>query len=95
MRKYELFVIIRADLNAEAMDSQLEAITGWVETNGGNVVSIDRWGQRRMTYPIKKQRDGYYVLFNVELPPSAPPEIERNIRISEDLLRHLIVRVED
>jgi small subunit ribosomal protein S6 len=92
VRKYELAVIIRADLSDEETTAQIETIQGWIESNGGSVLEIDRWGRRRLAYPIRKQQDGYYTLFKIELPPNAPTEIERNMHISESLLRYLITR---
>jgi small subunit ribosomal protein S6 len=92
VRKYELAVIIRADLSDEETTAQIETIQGWIESNGGSVLEIDRWGRRRLAYPIRKQQDGYYTLIKIELPPNAPTEIERNMHISESLLRYLITR---
>ena len=59
------------------------------------VVKIDNWGRRKFAYPIDKLRDGNYILFDVELEPTAIVELERNLRLSEDVLRYLLVRLED
>jgi small subunit ribosomal protein S6 len=95
VRTYELMVVIQADLSDEDLNARIETIGDWVEANGGKVVGTERWGHRRLAYPIHKQRDGYYVLFRVEMPPTAPAEVERNLQIAEDVLRYLIVREDE
>jgi small subunit ribosomal protein S6 len=92
MRLYELAVVIRADISDEDQATQLATIQGWVEAAGGKVLQVDRWGRRRLAYPIAKQRDGYYTIMKAELPPKAPAELERNLRIAENVLRYLITR---
>ncbi len=95
MRTYEVGVILRADLSDEEISSHLETIQGWIEANGGKVVDVNHWGRRRLAYPIEKQRDGYYLFLKTEMPPDAPAELERNLRISETILRYLIVREDE
>lgn len=95
MRKYEMTLIVRADLSDSELDAQLETIQGWIEAVEGRIERADHWGRRRLAYPIAKQRDGYYVLYEIELPPDAPAEIERGLRISENILRYLIVREDE
>jgi small subunit ribosomal protein S6 len=92
MRLYELAVVTRADLSDEDQATQLATIQGWIETAGGKVLQVDRWGRRRLAYPIAKQRDGYYAIMKAELPPNAPADLERNLRIAENVLRYLITR---
>lgn len=92
MRKYEMTLVLRADLSDSDLTIQLETIQGWIEANGGKIAHVDHWGLRRLAYPIAKQRDGYYVLFEVELPPNAPTGIEQDLRIAENVLRYLIIR---
>jgi len=94
MRQYEMMAVVRADLSDTDMSAQLDSIKGWIESAGGSVVETNHWGRRRMAYPIEKQRDGFYALYTLELPADAPAEIERNMRLSENLLRFLIVRDE-
>ena len=94
MNTYELVTILRADLSDEDSSAQIEALQGWIESNGGNILSVDRWGRRRLAYPIEKQKDGFYILFKADLPSTAPVEIERQMGISENILRYLIIRGE-
>ena len=91
MRTYEMAVVLRTDLSDEDRTSQLETIQGWVQANGGNVAKVDLWGRRRLAYEINNQRDGYYTLMTVGLPPQAPREIERNLGLNENVLRYLII----
>jgi small subunit ribosomal protein S6 len=95
VREYELTVIIHPDVAGEGITSVVEKIGGWIGANDGKVVRVDDWGPRRLQYPIKKQREGNYLLFLIELPGAAVPELERNLGLSEDILRHLIVRADE
>lgn len=92
MRDYEMMVILRADLGEADQSGMFDTISGWVEANDGEVASVDHWGRRRMAYEIEGQRDGYYLLYQLNLPPQAPAELERSLRINENVLRHLIIR---
>jgi small subunit ribosomal protein S6 len=94
MRPYELVVVIRADLSQEDLTAQLDQIEGWINTNGGQIVEAKHWGMRRLAYPIRNQRDGYYVLYTINMPPAAPIELERSLRLNENVLRFLIARQE-
>ena len=93
-REYEVAVIIQPDLTDDDMAAQIELIKGWIENQNGTVVSIDQPGRKRMTYEIKGQRDGYYIYFQTQLPPEAPAALEPNLRISEPILRYVIVRAD-
>lgn len=95
MRDYEMMVILRADLSEADQSGMFDTIGGWVEASQGEVASIDHWGRRRMAYEIDGQRDGYYVLYQLNLPPQAPAELERDLRLNENILRHLITRKDD
>jgi len=95
MRPYEVGVILRADISNDALSSLMETVQGWIESNEGVVNQIENWGRRRLAYPIKKQRDGYYVFYKANIAPSGTAEIERNLRLSEDVLRFLVIREEE
>ncbi len=94
MHTYELVTIFRVDLSSDDMVALTETLTGWIEASGGKILETHQWGRRRLAYQINKQRDGYYILFKVELSSGAPVEIERNMQISEQILRYMITRVE-
>ena len=94
MRQYELIIIVHPD-EAEEEDSLVETIGDWVKGLNGEVSSVDRWGRRRLAYPIQHQREGLYVLFNLALVPETIVELERNLRLAEPVIRHLIVRADE
>ena len=95
MRPYEIVVVVRADLSEADMATQIETIKGWVTAKEGSITQVDHWGRRRLAYPVARQRDGYYVLIKAELPATAPKEIERSLRIAENILRFLVIREGD
>jgi len=92
VREYELVFIVHPDV--EEVDPLLEKVTQFITSGGGQVVKTERWGKRRLAYPIRKQKEGYYVLMQIQLQPEAVRELERNLRLTEGILRHLVVRVE-
>jgi len=90
---YELTFIIRNDPNEDVINNAVGQVQAWVEADTlGQVTKIDRWGRRKLAYEIDKQRDGYYVLMNAEIDPKNLPELERNLKLSPDILRYLLVR---
>jgi small subunit ribosomal protein S6 len=95
VREYELTVIIHPDVAGEGITSVVEKIGGWIGANNGTVVRVDDWGHRRLQYPIQKQREGNYIFFLIELPGAAVSELERNLGLSEEILRYLIVRADE
>ncbi|MBI5838520.1 MAG: 30S ribosomal protein S6 [Chloroflexi bacterium] len=90
MRKYELVCIIQPDLDETAFNGVLDKVKGWVSESGGSVDKVDVWGRRRMAYIIHKQKEGQYVLLNITINPGASPELERNLRFQETILRHML-----
>jgi small subunit ribosomal protein S6 len=93
MRNYELVCIIQPELDETAFKGAVERVQGWVAETGGTVDKVDVWGRRRLAYPIRKQREGQYVLLNLTLEPKAAGELERNIRFLEPVMRHMLVAV--
>ena len=93
MRTYELICIVQPDLDESAFNGVLDRVKGWVADSGGSIDKVDLWGRRRLAFPIRKQREGQYVLFNVSLNPAATAELERNIRFQETVLRHMLTLV--
>jgi small subunit ribosomal protein S6 len=96
MRAYELMVIVSGSLDENAAHSWLKQITASVKSVGGQIHgNPEWWGRRRLAYPIKKQEDGYYAVFNVLAPGGALDEVERGFRISDQVLRHKLLRLPD
>ena len=96
MRPYELMVIVSGALDENAAHSWVSSVTKSVTAVGGTVHGTpDWWGRRRLAYPIKKQSDGYYAVFNLVAPSGAMDEVERTLRLSDDVLRHKLLRLPD
>lgn len=89
MRNYEIAYIADPELDDEALVELEEKVKGWIEAAGGKLGKIDRWGKRRLAYPIKKKTDGHYVFIHADMPAEAPTAIERDLRLSEQILRFM------
>lgn len=92
MSAYELMYIVRPELDEEAVQQAIDRVNQLVETNGGQVRRVTPWGKRRLAYTIKDQREGHYVVADVELERSRVQEVERVLKISDTVFRHLLVR---
>lgn len=92
-RDYELVIIIAPEATEERLEARLNSISQYVTGHGGTIASMDKWGKRRLAYPIKKFVEGNYVIFKLMLPPGASRELENNLRIYEDVLRYLMMKV--
>jgi small subunit ribosomal protein S6 len=92
---YENVFIARQDISPAQAEALADTFTGIVKERGGDVTKREYWGLRSLTYRIKKNRKGHYILLNVDAPPAAIHEMERNMRLNEDVLRFLTVRVEE
>ena len=90
MRDYELTIIAHPSLEETALKDIVDRIQGWITAAGGIIVKVDVWGKRRLATPIRKQRDGQYVLLNVTLPNKATADLERNLRFLEPVMRHML-----
>jgi small subunit ribosomal protein S6 len=94
MPYYENVFITRQDASAAQVEQLAEAFAGIITANGGTVTKKEFWGLRNLSYKINKNRKGHYTLLNIDAPAPAVQEMERNMRINEDVLRYLTVRVE-
>lgn len=95
MRKYETMFILNIGLSKEQLPEKVERFTSVMTSNGGQVDKFSEWGKRRLAYEVNKQREGYYFLVNFTAEPTVVKELERIFRISEDVVRYLIVRLDD
>ena len=93
MRNYELVCIVQPDLDETAFKGAIERVQGWITESGGSVDKVDVWGRRRLAFPIRKQRDGQYVLMNVSLDPKSTSGLERYIRYLETVLLHMLTAI--
>ena len=95
MRKYELPIVIPSDVADDAVNGVVQTVQGWIEAELGTVSEINVWGRRHLAYPIAEYREGTYVLVRMEIPQAGLPELDRNLKLSQQVLRYLIVRMED
>lgn len=95
MNKYEALYIINAKLDEEAIKSTVEKFSALVADNGGVVDSVDEWGKRKLAYDIDYMSEGYYVLMKFTANSDFPLELERNFKISDNILRYLVTRIDD
>ena len=92
---YESVYIARPDISAAQVEALTQRLTEIIETSGGRVTKNEYWGLKNLSYRIKKNRKGHYSLLNIDAPSEAVGEYERNMRLSEDVLRYLTVRVDE
>lgn len=95
MRNYEVIVVYDPALSEEAVEGEIERLKGLIGKEGGQVQDLQKWGKKRLAYEMKKKREGVYVLCRFTAAPTALRELERNLKISEPVLRYLSVRVEE
>ncbi len=91
---YEHVFVARQDISPQQVETLTADLTKVIEANGGQVKKTETWGLRNLAYKINKNRKGHYVLLNIDAPASLVTELERNVRLNEDIIRHLTVRVE-
>lgn len=94
MRKYETLFVLRTNIEEAARTALIEKFTGIIN-NDGEVTKVDEWGTRKLAYEIKKVNEGYYVLVDFKANIELPRELERNFRISDDVLRYVVINKED
>lgn len=95
MSLYESVIIVRQDVTATQVDALADSFNEIISTNGGSIERREYWGLRTLAYRIKKNRKGHYVFLNIDSPPDAVQEMERNMRLNEDILRFLTVRIDE
>ncbi len=94
LRDYELVLVISPEVAEEEFEATIDKVSRFITENGGTISNIDRWGKRRLAYPIIRFVEGSYVLARFTLGPAFGKELEANLRISEDILRHLLIRLD-
>src|SRR5215813_11939762 len=95
MLLYENVFIARQDISGTQVDALADTLTQLLTDNGGEVRKREYWGLRNLTYRMRKNRKGHYVLLNLSAPPAAVTELERTMRINEDVIRYLTIRVDE
>jgi small subunit ribosomal protein S6 len=94
MNQYELIYIIQPELDSDETKAVDERVNQAIASQNGQITSTEVWGQRKLAYPIKRFFEGYYILHNVQMPPSGVTEVERVLRLNEDVIRFLVVRTD-
>ena len=86
-------MVISPEVADEGIPAVVEKVSQFITVRGGNVTEVNQWGRRRLAYPIKHFTEGNYVLTRIKLEATATAELEAGLRISEDILRHLLVKI--
>jgi small subunit ribosomal protein S6 len=86
--------IIAAALEDDKKEAMIETVKGII-SNGGEVLKTDVWGMRKLAYPIEKKNEGYYVVIEFDAPADLPKELDRRLRISDNIIRHMIVNKDE
>lgn len=94
MKEYELTVLIHPDLESD-LEAPLEKVRTLIKNNGGEVVSEDNWGKKKLAYKIKGQDFAVYVAMDVKLPAEAPIKISNTLNITDDVIRYLLVKIDE
>ncbi|MBI4300816.1 MAG: 30S ribosomal protein S6 [Chloroflexi bacterium] len=94
MRDYELVFIISPEVAEENVPAIVEKVQQFIAGRGGEVTGVNHWGRRKLAYPIRRFTEGNYVLNLIKMDPKLTAELEANLLTSEDILRHLLVRVD-
>ncbi|SHH30915.1 30S ribosomal protein S6 [Tepidibacter thalassicus] len=95
MKKYELIYVLKPNVEEEVKEKVQNKVKEMVESVNGQVENVDVWGNKKLAYPIQKFTEGYYVLVNFTANTELPKEIDRNLRINENVIRHMIVNIEE
>ena len=96
MNRYEMIYIIDTGLEEAARKELIEKVSALISANGGEIEKVDEtWGKRRLAYAIDYKTEGWYVLVNFKGPAELPRELERNLQINENVLRYLVVKLEE
>ena len=94
MYNYETLFVLKPELEEETIKADVAKFSDIITNGGGEVVSVDEWGKRKLAYPILDRTEGYYVLTTFKAGGELPSELERNFRITEDVMRYLVKRTD-
>ena len=94
MNNYELLFIIKSTLEEDKKEAVSETVKGIIET-AGEVGKVDVWGMKKLAYPIQKMNEGYYVVVEFTAKPELPKELDRRLKISDNVIRHMIINKDE
>ena len=95
MRDYELVVIISPDVPEEEVPTTIDKLSQFITGRGGEIADVNRWGRRKLAYPIRRYTEGDYVLTQFKLDPTQVADLEASLELAEEVIRHLVVRIEE
>ena len=93
LRDYELVVIISPEVAEENLDTTIDSVSQFITAKGGIISNVERWGRRKLAYPIEHFLEGSYVLTRFKLKPALGRELEVNLQMSEEVVRHLLIKL--
>jgi len=92
---YELMYIVKPELDDQAVQQEIEKVGQLIQTNGGQLKKVTPWGKRRLAYTVKDNREGHYVVAEFDLDQAKVQEVDRVLKISDTVFRHLLVRQDE
>ncbi|MBI2955662.1 MAG: 30S ribosomal protein S6 [Chloroflexi bacterium] len=95
MRDYELVFIVNPQIVEEDLEGVIKKVSQLISNSGGEVTEVNPWGRRRLAYPINRFREGTYVTTKLRLNPASASELERNLKLTEEVIRYLLVKIGD
>ncbi|MCI5510803.1 MAG: 30S ribosomal protein S6 [Oliverpabstia sp.] len=94
MSKYELALVVNAKIEDDAREAVVEKAKNYVTRYGGTITEVEEWGKKRLAYEVQKMREGFYYFIQFEADATCPAEVERHVRIMDNVLRYLVVKKE-
>lgn len=94
MNKYELALVVNAKIEDEAREAVVEKAKNYVTRFGGTITEVEEWGKKRLAYEVQKMREGFYYFIQFEAEATCPAELEKRVRIMDNVLRYLVVKKE-
>lgn len=95
VRDYELVIVVDPEVGDDGLPAIVERVNNFIQERGGSINNVDQWGKRRLAYPIKRHNEGYYVITHFSFDPQVIRALEGSLDLAEDLLRHLVTRIEE
>jgi small subunit ribosomal protein S6 len=95
LREYELVMVLDPEMEDEQTSATIDRMTQFVTSRGGEVTDVNTWGKRKLSYAVKSRNEGNYIVTHFRIEPSQTAELEATLRLSEEVLRHLLVKTED
>lgn len=95
MRDYEMVMILSPEIAEDAVPGTVDKVNDFITSRGGEITEVERWGKRKLAYPIHNFKEGNYIISRFKMEPGMTAELEATLKISENILRHMLVRLGD